>query len=54
MEADRIVQDVRENEGAPDQYTIYMDLMAEIVETEPSYWEEEVEKPIWVDVMEEE
>ena len=45
-EAERLVQDVRENVGAPsnqcrqrrspDQYTRYMTLMTELVETRPS------------------
>ena len=28
-----------------------MALMNEIIETKPSYFEEEIEKPVWVDAM---
>lgn len=28
-----------------------MDIMTELIETEPSYFKEEVEKILWVDVM---
>jgi len=55
------MQDARENVGATsnhhrqrmslDQYTGYMALMTKLVETEPSYFEEVVEKPVWVDEM---
>ena len=38
-------------EKSPDQYTSYMDLMIEPVETGPSSFEEAVEKPVWVDAM---
>jgi len=31
-----------------------MDLLAELVETKPSYFKEEIEKPDWVDSMVEE
>jgi hypothetical protein len=54
-EADRLLQDARENVGAPtsqhrqrrspDRYTGYMALMSELVETEPSSFEEASEKP---------
>jgi len=60
-EVDILVQDERENVGAPsyfhkkrrspERYTGYMDLMTELVETEPSSFEEAVEKPVWVDAM---
>ena len=63
-EADILVQDVRANVGVPshlhrhkrslDWYNSYMAIMPELVETEPSSFEEEVEKPIWVDEMVEE
>ena len=63
-EVDRLVQDVRENLGAPsnfhrqrrppDRYTDYMALMIEAVEIEPSSFEEEIEKPIWVHAIVEE
>eukprot|EP00253_Pinus_taeda_P027917 PITA_27917 len=36
------------------RYTSYMALMTELVEVEPSSFEEELEKPIWVDAMVEE
>ena len=62
--ADRLFQDVRENMGAPtsqckqrrsmDWYIDNMALMSELVEIEPSSFEEVIEKPIWVDVMVEE
>ena len=58
-ELERLVQDARENVGdrssqrmqrrSPDQYTGYMDLMTDLVETEPSSFEEAVEQPVWVD-----
>ena len=60
-EAKILLQDARENVGdpsnsytqrrSPDQYTSYMDLMSELVETDPSSFEEEVQKLVWVDVM---
>ena len=34
-----------------DLYTSYMDLMTELVDIEPSYFKEVVEKPIWADEM---
>ena len=58
------MQDARENVSAPsnlcrhrrspDRYTGYMALMTELVETEPSYFKEVVEKIVWVDAMVEE
>ena len=39
---------------SPDRYTGYMALMTELVEIEPSSFEEVVEKPVWVDEMVEE
>ena len=36
---------------SPDRNIGYMALMTEIVDTEPYSFEEEVEKPIWVDAM---
>ena len=57
----RLVQDARENVGAPSnlrrnrrspkRYTSYMALMTELVEIEPSSFEEAVEKPVWVDAL---
>jgi len=37
-----------------DQFTSYMALMIELVDIDPSCFEEEVEKPLWVDAMVEE
>ena len=37
-----------------ERYIGYMALMAELIETKPSYFEEEIEQPIWVDAMVEE
>ena len=63
-EPDILVQDARENVGAPsnlrkqtrslERHTGYMALMAELIETKPSYFDEEIEQPIWVDAMVEE
>eukprot|EP00253_Pinus_taeda_P028241 PITA_28241 len=63
-EAKRLLHDARENVGAPsnqrrlrrslDWYTGYMALMTELIDTEPPSFEEEPEKPIWVDLMVEE
>ena len=39
---------------SPDLYTGYMILMIEIIDTEPSSFEEAIEKPVWVDAMVEE
>lgn len=39
---------------SPERYTFYMDPITKFVETEPSSFEELVEKPIWVDAMVEE
>ena len=60
-EADRLLEDVRENVGAPssqrkqrrssERYTGYRALARECVETEPSSFEEAVQQPIWVDSM---
>jgi len=60
----KLVQDVRENVGAPSnkcrkrrspyQYTSYMALITKLVDTDPSFFEEAIEKPIWVDAMVEE
>jgi len=60
-EVDRLVQDARENVVAPSnlhrqrrspkRYTGYMDLMTELVEIEPSSFEEAVEQLVWVDAM---
>ena len=64
MEADRFVQDARENvrslsyfhrkRSSPNQYTGYMTLMIKLVETEPSSFKEAIEKPVWVDARVEE
>jgi len=63
-EANKLLEDVRENVGAPssqhrqrrspERYTGYMALARECVETEPSSFEEVVQQPIWVDSMVEE
>ena len=63
-EVDKLLEDVRENVGAPssqcrqrrspERYTGYMALAGECVETEPSSFEEAVQQPIWVDAMVEE
>jgi len=63
-EADRLMHDSRENVGAPtsqrmqrrslDQYTGYMALMSESVETKPSSFKEAVQSLVWVDAMVEE
>ncbi len=39
---------------SPNRYTGYMNLMAELIETKPSSFEEEFYQPIWVDAMVEE
>ena len=39
---------------SPDRYTGYMALMSECIVTEPSYFEEAVQQPTWVDAMVEE
>lgn len=64
QEDERLVQDARENVGdpsnqrrkrrSPDWYTGYMDMMKKMVETEPSSFEEVVEKAIWFAAMVEE
>eukprot|EP00253_Pinus_taeda_P024502 PITA_24502 len=63
-EDDRLLEDVRENVGAPssqcrqrespERYTRYVALVRECVETEPSSFEEAMQQPIWVDAMLEE
>jgi hypothetical protein len=63
-EADRLLDDARENVGAPtsqrrqrrspERYTGYMALMGECVVTEPSSFKEAVQQPVWVDAMVEE
>lgn len=63
-EAGTLLQDVRENvevptshlrqRRSPNQYTGYMDVISELVETQPSSFEEVVEKPVWVNAMVEE
>ena len=63
-EVDRLLEDARENVGAPSsqrrqrrspkRYTRYMAFARECVETEPSSFEEVVQQPIWVDAMVEE
>ena len=63
-EVDRLLDDARENVGAPtsqrrqrrshERYTGYMALMSKCVVTEPSFFEEDVEDPAWVDAMVEE
>ena len=63
-EDDRLLEDARENLGAPssqciqrrsvERYTGYMALARECVETEPYSFEEAVQQPIWVDAMVEE
>eukprot|EP00253_Pinus_taeda_P018283 PITA_18283 len=63
-ETDRLLEDVRENVGAPSsqrkqrrspkRYTRYMALARECVGTKPSSFEEVVQQPIWVDAMVEE
>ena len=39
---------------SPKRHTGYMALMVELIETKPSYFDEEIEQPIWVDAMVEE
>ena len=56
--------DARKNVGQPssqcrqrrslEQYTGYMALVGECVESEPSSFEEVVQQPVWVDAMVEE
>eukprot|EP00253_Pinus_taeda_P030132 PITA_30132 len=63
-EADRMMQDARENVGqpsshrrqrrSPDRYTGYMALVGECVATDASSFEEAVQQPVWVDAMAEE
>ena len=64
MEADRLRLDAAQNVGAPtsqrrqrqspDRFTRYMDLMRKCIVTEPSYFQEAVHQPTWVDVIVEE
>eukprot|EP00253_Pinus_taeda_P025183 PITA_25183 len=63
-EANRLMLDAQENVGHPSsqcrqrrslkRYTSYMALVGECVESEPSSFEEEVQKLVWVDAMVEE
>ena len=63
-EADRLRLDEAEHVGSPtslrrqrqslDRFTGYMALMTKCIVTEPSSFEEVVQKPIWVDTMVEE
>eukprot|EP00253_Pinus_taeda_P029922 PITA_29922 len=63
-EADRLLDDARENVGAPtsqhrqrrspERYIGYMSLMGECVVTEPSSLKEAMQQPVWVDAMVEE
>ena len=63
-EAKILVQDVRENVGAPsnlhkqsrssERYIGYMALMTDLIETKPSYLEDIVKKLFWVDATVEE
>lgn len=63
-EDERILQDARENVGAPsnlcrkrrspERYTRYMALMIDLIETESSSLEEAIKKPVQVDPMVEE
>ena len=63
-EAERLKVDAAQNVGvptsqcrkrqSPDRYTGYMALMSKCIVTEPSYFEEEVQEPTWVDAMVEE
>ena len=39
---------------SPERYTSYMALLTELIKIEQSYFEEEVEQPVWVDEMLEE
>ena len=63
-EAARLAQDAEKVVGAPtsqrrqrqspDRYTGYMALMSKCIMKKPSYFEEDVEDPAWVDAMVEE
>ena len=63
-EADKLRLDAAEHVGAPkslrrhrrspDMFTGYMALMSKCIVTEPSFFEEAVQQPIWVDAMVEE
>ena len=63
-DADKLLDDARENVGAPtsqrrqrrspERYARYMALMGKCVVTEPSSFKEAVQQPIWVDAMVEE
>lgn len=60
-EADRLMQDARENVGkpssqcrhrrCPERYTGYMALVGECVASEPSSFPEAVQQLVWVDEM---
>eukprot|EP00253_Pinus_taeda_P015776 PITA_15776 len=62
-EANRLMMDARENaihlssqrrqRRSPERYTGYMALVGECAESKPSSFEEAVQKPVWVDAMEE-
>jgi hypothetical protein len=64
MEADRLRLDAAQNVGAPtsqhrqrqspDRFAGYMDLIRKCIVTKPSYFQEEVHGPTWVDAMVEE
>jgi len=63
-EVDRLVQDVRENVGAPsnfhrkrrspDWHIGYMSIMTKLVENESSSLEEAIKQHVWLDAMFEE
>lgn len=42
---------LRKKRRSPERYTGYMALMIELIEIEESYFEEEIEKPVWFDEM---
>ena len=44
----------RKKRRSPERFTGDMALMTELIEIEPSYFEEEIEKLVWVDAMVEE
>ena len=60
-EAEILLDDSRENVGAPtskcrkrtspDRYSRYMALMGECIATDPSYFKEEMQQSVWVDVV---
>lgn len=63
-ESNRLVWDARGDVGnppnlcqqtrSPERYIGYMSLMAKLIGTKPSCFEEAIEKPIWVDLIVEE